>query len=350
MTTVAEVVDVVMGGDTHRDTHTLELTSPVGACLASLEIENTPDGYARVITWLAQYAPGPRVMVGLEGTRSYGIGLSRALQAAGLHVVEIERPAREQRRRRGKSDPMDAHLASLNLLRMDVAALPQPRADGPREALRILLISRSEQTLTRTRQANQLHALLLTGDDDDRAAGKGSFTRRRLLELTARPLPDPHDLERTIRHAEVVRLAQALLLADASINQNKAALAQLVTLLAPSLLQLPGVGPVSAAQALVSFSHTGRCRNEAAFAMLSGTAPIPASSGRTQRHRLNRGGDRALNRALHTIAMSRWRCCPTTANYITKRRAQGLSDREIRRCLKRYISRQLFREMNTAMA
>lgn len=348
MTTVAEVVDAVIGGDTHRDTHALELTSPAGAVLASLEIPNTPEGFAQAIGWIAEHTPGPRLMVGLEGTRSYGIGLSRAVQAAGLVVIEIERPKRTVRRQKGKSDPIDARLAALSLLRMDVAALPQPRADGPREALRILLISRGEQVLTRTRQANQLHALLLTGNDSDRALGKGVFTRARLSQISTRVLPTGADLEQLIRHGEAARLAEAILTAGRALNTNNDSLRTIVTSLQASLLDLRGVGPVSAAQALVTFSHRGRCRNEGAFAMLGGSAPLPASSGRTQRHRLNRGGDRALNRALHTITMTRWRTCPETATYIARRRAEGMSDREIRRCLKRYVSRQLYREMTAA--
>ena len=350
MTTVAEVVDAVIGGDTHRDTHTLELTSPAGAPVTSIEIENTPQGFAAAIAWISEHAPGPRIMVGLEGTRSYGIGLARAVSAAGLTVVEIERPKRSQRRGKGKSDPIDAHLASLSLLRMDVAALPQPRADGPREALRILLVSRSELNLTRTRQGNQLHALLLTGDDADRAMGKGAFTAARLQQISSHPAPAQADLQTRVRHGEVRRLTEAILAADQALTANEKQLRAIVADLHASLLTLHGVGPVSAAQALVTFSHQGRCRNEAAFAMLAGAAPLPASSGLTRRHRLNRGGDRAMNRALHTITMSRWRSCPTTAAYIARRRTQGLSDREIRRCLKRYIARQLYREMTTATA
>lgn len=350
MTTVAEVVDAVIGGDTHSDTHALELTSPTGGMLAQLEVANTPQGYAEAIEWIAEHAPGPRLMTGLEGTRSYGIGLSRALQAAGFVVVEIERPSRTKRRGKGKSDPIDAHHASTTLLAMDVAALPQPRADGTREALRILLIGREEQTRTRTRQGNQLHALLLTGSDGDRALGKGRFTKKGLLAISTRLLSADADLEQTIRHQEAIRLAEAILAADVALKANNDTLGELVRAVQASLLELRGVGPVCAAQALVTFSHHGRCRSEAAFAMLSGSAPLPASSGRTQRHRLNRGGDRQLNRALHTITMSRWRTCPVTALYIAKRRAQGLSDREIRRCLKRYVSRQLFREMTAATA
>lgn len=350
MTTVAEVVDAVIGVDTHRDTHTLELTSPVGATMAVLEIPNTPEGFTQAIAWICEHAPGPRIMTGLEGTRSYGIGLSRAFQAAGLAVVEIERPKREQRRGKGKSDPIDARLACLSLLRMNVAALPQPRADGAREALRILLNSREEQTQTQTRQSNQLHALLLTGDDTDRALGKGRFTLGRLQHLIDRPLPASADVEELTRHTEAIRLAQAILLAHRALTENYNTLRQLVKTVQASLLDKRGVGPVSAAQALVTFSHHGRFSKEAAFAMVNGSAPLPASSGHTRRHRLNRGGDRAMNRALHTIVMTRWRSCPETAEYIAKRRAQGKSDREIRRCLKRYVSRQLFREMTAANA
>ena len=345
MTTVAEVVDAVIGVDTHRDTHTLEFASPVGATVAVLEITNTAEGYAEAIRWITEHAPGPRIMTGLEGTRSCGVGLSRALQAAGLVVVEIERPKREQRRGKGKSDPIDARLACLSLLRMDTVALPQPRADGDREALRILLISRAEQTLTRTRQSNQLHALLLTGSDADRALGKGTFTQTRLRAVIARTLSGDASREDQIRHEEAARLAQAILLANTSLIANQKSLGEIVTSMQPSLLQLWGVGPVSSAQALVTFSHHRRFRNEAAFAMVNGSAPLQASSGQTRRHRLNRGGDRAMNRALHTIVMTRWRTCPETAQYIAKRRAQGKPDREIRRCLKRYVSRQLFREM-----
>ncbi len=348
MTTVAEVVDAVIGGDTHRDTHALEMCSPAGATLATLEIENNDLGYAEVLEWCAAHLPGARVMIGLEGTRSYGIGLARALQATGLVVVEVERPKREQRRGRGKSDPIDARLAALALLRMDVAKLPQPRADGDREALRILLISRAEQTRTRTAQANQLHALLLTGSDADRALGQGTFTTARLQQLRDRALPNDASIEHTIRHQETARLATALLAATASLNRNERDLRTLVKALDPTLLDLDGVGPISAAQALVSFSHPGRFRHEGAFAKLAGAAPLQASSGRTKRHRLNRGGDRQLNRALHTIAGSRWRHDPKTQGYVARRRAEGLSDREIRRCLKRYISRQLFRHMTAA--
>jgi len=151
MPMLAEEVDAVIGGDTHRDSHALEMAAPTGATISTLEIGNDPTGFAEAVAWIADHAPGPRVIVGLEGTRSYGVGLSRALQAAGFSVVEVERPRRPDRRR-GKSDPIDAHLAALHVLRMPADRKALPRSDGDREALRILLGARREMTTTKTQQ------------------------------------------------------------------------------------------------------------------------------------------------------------------------------------------------------
>jgi transposase len=329
---VADVVDAVVGGDTHADTHTLQMLAPSGVAIAAVTVANDPDGFATAVAWIAEHSPGPRLVVGLEGTRSYGIGLARALTAAGLLVVEVERPKRQQRRGRGKSDPIDAHLAALATLRMRADRLPTPRADGDREALRILLQARRELTGTRTRHVNQLRALLLTGSDADRELSRGTVNNG-WLDRIARRRGRPDDTrEQAVRRAEARRLALAIRAAT----------------LAPGLLTRRGIGPVSAAQALVSFSHRGRCRNDAAFAALAGASPVPASSGKIVRHRLNRGGDRQLNRALHDIASARWRTDPRTHDYMTRRRAEGRTDREIRRALKRYIARELFRALNAA--
>ena len=149
---VAEVVDAVVG-DTHRDTHALEITAPTGTRIATLTVDKDEHEYAEVMAWIAEHAPGPRVIIGLEGTRSYGIELARAMQAAGLVVIEVERHKRPDRRR-GQSDPIDAHLAALHTLRLDAERLPTSRADGDHEALRILLRARAELTTTRTRQVN----------------------------------------------------------------------------------------------------------------------------------------------------------------------------------------------------
>ena len=350
MPMLAEIVDAVVGVDTHRDTHEVEIATPGGAAIATCQISNDSTGYAELLAWIVDHAPGPRLVVSIEGTRSYGVGLARAVSASGLIVVECEQPNRKARRGKGKSDPIDAHLAVLAALRLDADALPTPRADGDREALRILLGARNELTTAGTAQTNRLRALLLGGGDDtDRGLSRGTLTDAVLADLARRRAPREASREQAVRHAEIRRLALALRDGARALKTNRAQLHAIVNDLAPGLTERRGVGPVSAAQAIVSFSHPGRCRNDAAFAALGGISPLPASSGRTVRHRLNRGGDRALNRAIHTIAVTRMRCCPDTQAYVARRTAQGKTSKKIRRCLKRYIARQLYRALNSAM-
>ena len=350
MTMLAEVVDAVIGIDTHRDSHEVEIADSTGQPIATMRIGNDSAGFTQLLAAIAEVVPGPRVAVSVEGTRSYGIGLARALAAAGLLVIECERPSRKRRRGKGKSDPIDAHLAVLAALRLDAARLPVPRADGDREALRILLVARQEIRAARTAQASRLRALLLAGDDDtDRRAARKALTGAALAALAGRALPAGAGREHAVRHAEIRRLALALDQARHQLKDNHAQLLAIVDDIVPGLTSRYGVGPVSAAQAIVSFSHPGRCRNEAAFAALGGTSPIPASSGQTVRHRLNRGGDRALNRAIHAIALTRMRSCPRTRAYVARRTAEGKTPREIRRCLKRYIARELYRQLTRSM-
>jgi transposase len=349
MAMLAEVVDAVIGIDTHRDSHEVEIADPAGKPVAAMRIGNDSAGFAQLLAAIAELSPGPRVAVCVEGTRGYGLGLARALAAAGLLVIECEQPSRKQRRGKGKSDPIDAHLAVLAALRLDTGRLPVPRADGDREALRILLVARQEITAAATAQTSRLRALLLTGDDTDRRAARRALSKTALASLARRELPAHASREHAIRQAEIGRLADALAQARCQLKDNRAQLLAIVDDLAPSLTSRYGIGPVSAAQAIVSFSHPGRCRNEAAFAALGGTSPIPASSGRTVRHRLNRGGDRALNRAIHAIALTRIRSCPRTRAYVARRTAEGKTAREIRRCLKRYIARELYRQLNQSM-
>jgi transposase len=238
----------------------------------------------------------------------------------------------------------------LTALQLDTAKLPVPRADGDREALGILLSARQELTTTATAQTNRLRALLRDGDDADRDTARACrLSGTTLTALACRPQPTGASRAHVVRHAEIRRLALALRDAARQRKTNYAQLATIVEELAPGLTSRPGIGPISAAQAIVSFSHPGRCRHDAAFARLAGTSPLQASSGQTTRHRLNRGGDRALNKAIHIIATSRMRCDPATIAYVTRRRAEGKTTREIRRCLKRYIARQLYRALTTAM-
>jgi transposase len=344
---LAEMLDGVIGVDTHRDFHQVEIARPSGAVIATRTFENDSAGHAEALAWIVKHAPGPRLVISIEGTRSYGAGLARAAATAGLAVIEAEQPTRKHRRGKDKSDRIDAHLAVLYALGLDADKLPTPRADGDREALRILLCARQELTTTATGQTNRLRALLRDGDDTDRRLARARLTDTVLATLARRRLPPDASRQQAVRHSEIRR--PALRQAARALSTNRAELAGIVHDLAPGLLDQPGIGPVSAAQVIVSFSHAGRCRSDAAFAKLAGTSPIEASSGQTTRHRLNRGGDRALNKALHVIATTRMRDDPATQAYLARRRAEGKSDREIRRCLKRYIARQLFRALTAAM-
>ncbi|MGH3776300.1 MAG: IS110 family transposase [Pseudonocardiaceae bacterium] len=346
---LAEVVDAVVGVDTHRDTHEVEIAYPSGTPIATITISNDSAGFAELLAWIVEHTPGPRLVVSIEGTRSYGVGLARAVAAAGLVVIECEQPHRKTRRGKGKSDPIDAHLAVLTALRCDAERLATPRADGDREALRILLGARHDLTTAHTAATNRLRALLLGGDDTDRQTARGALSDAALVTLIRRRSPRDADRAHAVRHGELRRLALAVRQGGRALKENRAQLQAIVDDLAPGLTDRRGVGPVSAAQVIVSFSHPGRCRSDAAFAALAGTSPLPASSGRTVRHRLNRGGDRALNHAIHTIALTRMRCCDRTRAYVARRTAEGKTLREIRRCLKRYLTRELYRALTTAM-
>jgi transposase len=229
---VAELVDAVVGGDTHRDTHTLVMVTPVGATITTLTIDNDDLGFADALVWITDHAPGPRLVIGLEGTRSFGIGLARALASTGFTVVEVERSLRAKRRR-GKSDPIDAHRAAEHVLRMDADRMPTPRADGDREALRILVSARSEIAVTKTRQICRLKALLLAGDDADRMLARGALTTPRLQAVARRRGTGNDNTEVAIRRAEARRLAVAIRDAERELTANHTQLAALVDAFAP---------------------------------------------------------------------------------------------------------------------
>jgi len=287
MTMLAEVVDAVIGIDTHRDSHEVEIADAAGKPVAAMRVGNDSAGFAQLLAAIAEVAPGPRVAVCIEGTRGYGIGLARALAAAGLLVIECEQPSRKQRRGKGKSDPIDAHLAVLAALRLDTARLPVPRADGDREALRILLVARQEITVAATAQANRLRALLLAGDDADRRAARASLSRTALAALAGRELPAHAGRDHAVRQAEIARLALALGQARRQLKDNRHQLLDIVEDIAPGLTSRYGIGPVSAAQAIVSFSHPAaaaakpRSPRSAAPARSQPAAARPSGTGST---------------------------------------------------------------------
>jgi transposase len=349
MSMLAKSVDAVIGVDTHTDTHTACLVDQTGRDLATVTVEATPDGYAELLAWAMRQTPGPRLVWAVEGCRSHGTGLLRVLLAGGQQVVEAGRPQRATRRPGGKSDPADALLAARTALA--AAHHAQPRRDGDREALRILLVAREHANATRTAAVNVFKSLLLTGSDQLREQLRRLSTPRqtavcaRLRVNAGQPTADRV-------HRQTLRsLAQRIRLLDKEIRANERQLHTLVQAIMPALLAEPGVGPISAAHLLIAWSHKGRCRSEAAFAALAGVSPLEASSGRVTRHRLNRFGDRSLNRALHTIV--NWRMIhdhEPTQHYLGRRRSQQKTDPEIRRCLKRYTARHLFRLMESTAA
>ena len=341
---LADRVDAVIGVDTHTDTHTAAVVTPVGTVLAELTVPATAAGAATLLAWARQQTStlgtGRRAWA-IDGTRAHGIGLTRALHTAGQTVLEAPKPAATTRRRGGKSDSLDAVHAARAVLAADHHATP--RADGSREDLRILHVTRRHYTDIRTATVNVFKSLTLTADDALREEFRGQSTLRQIRYAATATTGTGTGTGDHIRRATLAALATQILELDRLLAANLTHIHALVKTLCPALLDQPGIGPVTAAIALTAWSHPGRLRNEAAFAALAGVNPIPASSGRTTRHRLNRGGDRTLNSALHTIAKSRQRCHQPTKDYITRRTTEGRTPREITRSLKRYIARQIWR-------
>jgi transposase len=277
-----------------------------------------------------------------KGTGSYGAGLARFLAKRGEWVLEVGRTRRE-RRSHAKTDALDALRAARSML--GEAELASPRAGGEREALRALMVARAGALAAEKAGLCQLRALLVTCPEPLRGELR-SLTRARLLRRLAAVRPHRHadaELRGTlIALRALARRVQAL---TAEEHELKREVQALVARLAPALLDEPGVGPVAAAHVLLSWSHRGRFRGEAAFARLAGTAPIPASSGLVHRHRLDPGGDRQLNRALHAVIVSRRKNHAPTIAYIERKTREGKSTREAIRCLKRYLARSLFRAL-----
>jgi transposase len=338
---LADELDFVVGVDTHRDSHALAIVAAGsgGVVLVEPALAAGPQGYRRLLALARAHAAGARAFA-IEGTGSYGAGLARFLAERGERLLEAERPA-QRRRPRGKSDLLDAVRAARALLGED--KLAQPRAGGRRAALQALLRSREGALAARRAALCQLRALIVTAPATLREQLR-SLTRARLLRR-CRALPLGSSLDERGTRLALRLLARRIELLDAEERALKREIAALVAQLAPPLLAQPGIGPISAAQVVVAWSHHGRLRSEAAFARLAGAPPIPASSGKIVRHRLDRGGDRQLNRALHTVIVNRRKHDQATIAYIDRRVREGKTPREATRCLKRYLARQLFRTL-----
>jgi transposase len=336
----ARIDEVVIGVDTHADTHTAVALNGVGQRLGALEIETTTAGYGRLVEWARELGDVERA--GVEGTGAYGAGLARHLMGEGITVIEVDRPNRQRRRRLGKSDPTDAEAAARAVLAGEATATAKDTT-GRAEAVRILHLTRRSAIKARTQAANQIRDLVLTAPEPIRDDLRGlTAPQRARLCATWDPtaVTDPASATRRALRDLAVRWLQL----TAETRELETALTQLLTDLTPSLLAQHGVGIDTAAKLVIAAGdQPTRLRSEAAFAALCGVSPIQASSGKHQRHRLNRGGDRQANNALHTVVLHRWRSCPETRAYIERRRTEGKTDREIRRCLKRALARRLHR-------
>lgn len=348
MTIVAEKYTHIIGVDTHSRTHTYAvLASATGQVIDTSTFPTSQAGISRAISWMQRRATG-EVLVSVEGTGSYGASLTRALHAAGLPVCEARPPKRQNRGASGKSDEIDARAAAQAVLGADTAALIQPRAEGAREALRVLLAARRSMDGQRTADRHALTALARTTDLGIDA--RKAITDQQLRTIAAWRERPTDGISTKVARSEAKRLATAVLQHTSALETNRAELAQLVDQMAPGLQDLRGLGPVTGATILTAYSHLGRIHSEAAFAALAGVNPIPASSGNTTRHRLNRHGDRQLNQALDIIARTRMASDSDTRAYIDRRTREGKTRREIRRCLKRIIARQIYRKLTTLMA
>lgn len=343
MPMLAGRVDFVIGVDTHKQSHTAAAVDAVGGVHNVTSISTDTAGYRSLLAWARSVAPGRRVWA-VEGTGSFGAGLATHLLEAEEWVCEIERPERPARKAGAKSDEIDAIRAAREALGRK--HLAQPRRRGEREAIRVLKVTRRQAVRVQSQALSQLKALVVNAPDDLRTRLRG-LSSAELISHCAR-------LHRQCSRAPewgatVIALratARRAQMAEAEVDQLERELAELVGS-HPELIAELGVGTAVAAQLLASWSHPGRFRSEAAFANLAGAAPIPASSGQVIRHRLNRAGDRELNCMLRTVVITRLRHDPRTQAYRARRRAEGKSDREIERCLKRYIARHMFRVMES---
>jgi transposase len=339
---LAELVDHVIGIDPDRDRVTaVILDTATRAELGEAVFDTTPAGYAALVEWADDCSQPEGRVWSIEGAGAYGAGLCSTLQAAGEWVVEFDHPQSRPAKDGAKTDGLDAARAARELLGR--STFSQPRAGGTRDAIRALTVTRRGAVTARVAAINELKALIVTAPvalrEQLRHHPNGS-----LVEVCRRlRISNSNDDAWTGTKTALRHLARRVEHLDDEIAAIDTQLKHLVTKTAPQLLDEFGVGVVTAAQVLVSWSHPGRCRSEAAFARLAGVAPIPASSGQTTRHRLNRGGDRRLNHALHMIVVTRARSHQETRDYIARRVAEGKTPREARRCIKHYLARRLYR-------
>lgn len=338
---------VIIGVDTHTDVHVAVALNGTGKALGTGSFSATTRGYSQLASWAEGF--GVVAAVGMEGTGSFGAGLLRFLNDYGLRVVEVDRPDRRSRRRHGKADPLDAESAARAVLSGRADGQPKSR-DAEVEMVRALRVARRSAMKARVQAGAQIDALVVSAPEEVRRQLRSLTTKKRVQVCAAmRPGPaqDPVSATR-IALRSLARRWHAL---QEEVDGLDTLLGPLVSSVAADLVTLPGVGPDTAGQLLVTAGdNPHRLRSEAAFARLCGVAPIPVSSGRTDRHRLHRGGDRAANHALWRIVLVRMHCHQPTKDYVARRTAEGKTKREVMRCLKRYVAREVYTALTTSPA
>jgi transposase len=336
-----EDIKVIAGVDTHADTHHVALITEYGKHLADQKFLAVGSGYREIAEYITQY--GPVTAVGIEGTGSYGAELARLLAKDGFDIKEVNRPNRAHRRLHGKSDPLDAYQAAESVLAERGTSTPKTR-DGYVEALRVLRTARTSALKARTAVLTQISGVLTAAPEAVRAKYRGQTSEARAKAMAGtRPSGDIAD-PAVATAVTLKRMGARHHYLSTEIDESDAELGRIIAEHAPALTQINGVGTAVASQLLVTIGdNPERLTTEAQFAALTGTAPIPASSGKTTRHRLSRGGDRAANAAIYRIVLVRMSKDQRTRDYVAKRTADGKSKKEIMRCLKRYVAREIYR-------
>jgi transposase len=333
---------IILGVDTHKDIHAAAILSNTGALLATATFAATTTGYRNLLDWAKSF--GQLHRAGVEGTGSYGAGLTRHLRSEGLIVCEVNRPDRAGRRRKGKTDAFDAEAAARSVISGEATTIPKS-ADGPVEMLRIFKLAKDSAIKARTQAINQLKAVLVCAEPELRERLSPLSNPRLLTACSALDLDGDTGPDQAARYT-LRLLAKRIQRLSAEIDELTSRMTATVEAKAPQLLELTGVGPDSAAVLLMAAGdNPERLVSEASFAALCGVSPLEASSGKTSRRRLNRGGNRQANAALYRITLSRLRWDERSRTYLAKRASEGKSRREAIRCLKRYIAREIHRHL-----
>ncbi|WP_152361780.1 IS110 family transposase [Microlunatus speluncae] len=332
--------EVILGVDTHKEFHVAAVLSQLGTVLGTRSFPTTIRGFRRLLSWSRGFGVVGRA--GVEGTGTFGKALTRHLRTAGIVVIEVNQPDRADRRRRGKTDTLDAEAAARAVVSGRATATAKS-SDGPVEMLRLFKLAKESAIKSRTQTINQMKSVVISADPELRDELTAMTTAKLVRHCASLPDQPAIDVSTAARYT-LRLLARRVQELSSQITDLKRCLTVTVTRHAPTLLDQKGIGPDNAAQLLITAGdNPDRLHTEAAFAALCGSSPVQASSGNTRRLRLNRGGDRAANSALYLIVITRLRWCPRTRDYVTRRTTEGLSKRDIIRCLKRYIARDVYK-------